>query len=220
MGVLPARSPTAPVTNRPTVAKTEPSRPVTAPQTSSVPAPTSASADLLGLMGSPAPVSAIVPTAAASSVPPSASSDLLAEFGDFTSAVAPAPVAQNQSSSSDLFGAMSQPAPTANADPGKMSTDSIMALFGPAASSSPRFPSVPQASFQAPQPFGQTPGSLQGPPQHLANMQSFGAPVSPQFAAANNPFLAEAGLMGGQPGGLGGQLAGLNLNQGQAPLWQ
>merc|ERR1712013_971085 len=75
--VLPARSPTAPVTSRPTVAKTEPSRPVTA------------------------------------SVPPSASSDLLAEFGDFTSAVAPAPVAQNQSSSSDLFGAMSQPAPAA-----------------------------------------------------------------------------------------------------------
>ena len=120
--VLPARSPTAPVTSRfpilvggavvehlncrPTVAKTEPSRPVTAPQTSSVPAPTSASADLLGLMGSPAPVSAIVPTAAASSVPSSASSDLLAEFGDFTSAAAPAPVAQNQSSSSDLFGAM------------------------------------------------------------------------------------------------------------------
>ena len=96
-----------------------------------------------------------------------------------------------------------------------------MALFGPAASSSPRFPSVPQASFQAPQPsFGQTPGSFQGPPQHLANMQSFGAPVPPQVAAANNPFLAEAGLMGGQPGGLGGQLAGLNLNQGQAPLWQ
>jgi len=219
--VLPARSPTAPVTSRPTVAKTEPSRPVTAPQTSSVPAPTSASADLLGLMGSPAPVSAIVPTAAASSVPSSASSDLLAEFGDFTSAVAPAPVAQNQSSSSDLFGAMSQPAPAANADPGKMSTDSIMALFGPAASSSPRFPSVPQASFQAPQPsFGQTPGSFPGPPQHLANMQSFGAPVPPQVAAANNPFLAEAGLMGGQPGGLGGQLAGLNLNQGQAPLWQ
>ena len=122
--VLPARSPTAPVTSRfpilvggavvehlncrPTVAKTEPSRPVTAPQTSSVPAPTSASADLLGLMGNPAPVSAIVPTAAApaSSVPSSASSDLLAEFGDFTSAVAPAPVAQNQSSSSDLFGTM------------------------------------------------------------------------------------------------------------------
>ena len=51
-------------------------------------------------------------------------------------------------------------------------------------------------------------------------MQSFGAPVPPQVAAANNPFLAEAGLMGGQPGGLGGQLAGLNLNQGQAPLWQ
>merc|ERR1712013_500410 len=122
--VLPARSPTAPVTSRPTVAKTEPSRPVTAPQTSSVPAPTSASADLLGLLDSPAPVSAIVPTAAAS-VPPSASSDLLAEFGDFTSAVAPAPVAQNQSSSSDLFGAMSQPAPAANADPGKMSTDSF-----------------------------------------------------------------------------------------------
>merc|ERR1712013_724130 len=43
------------------------------------------------------------------------SSDLLAEFGDFTSAVAPTPVAQNQSSSSDLFGAMSQPAPAANA---------------------------------------------------------------------------------------------------------
>merc|ERR1719474_1338138 len=123
-----------------------------------------------------------------------------------------------------------------------------MALFGPAASSSPRFPSVPQTSFQAPQPafgqtpgsfpgppqhlanmqsfgapqpaFGQTPGSFPGPPQHLANMQSFGAPVPPQVAAANNPFLAKAGLMGGQPGGLGGQLAGLNLNQGQAPLWQ
>merc|ERR1712055_1156057 len=43
--VLPARSPTAPVTSRPTVAKTEPTRPVTAAATIT----SSASSDLLGL---------------------------------------------------------------------------------------------------------------------------------------------------------------------------
>ena len=32
-------------------------------------------------------------------------------------------------------------------------------------------------------------------------------------AAANNPFLTDSGL-------LGGQLSGLNLGQGQASLWQ
>ena len=125
--VLPARSPTAPVTSRfaafdlniktpathrPAVAKTEPPRPVTAPSPSSAPASTSASADLLGLMGSSspaAPASATVKQPAA--IPSSASSDLLglqAEFGDFTSASStPAPAAANNtSSSSDLFGAM------------------------------------------------------------------------------------------------------------------
>jgi len=230
--VLPARSPTAPVTSRPTAAKTEPPRPVTAPSPSSVPASTSASADLLGLMGSPAPASATVPTTVkqptAATIPSSASSDLLglqAEFGDFTSATTPAPVVANNTNSSDLFGAMSQPTPaaTASADPGKMSTDSIMALFGPA-SSAPRFPQAPQTSYQAPpQPsFGLGQASFPAAPQHLPNMQGFGAPAPQQVAAANNPFLADAGLMGGQPTGLGGQLAGLSLNQGQqqAPLWQ
>jgi len=236
--VLPARSPTAPVTSRPAVAKTEPPRPVTAPSPSSVTASTSASADLLGLMGSSspaAPASATVKqpaAAAAPAIPSSASSDLLglqAEFGDFTSASStPAPAAANNtSSSSDLFGAMSQPTATASADPGKMSTDSIMALFGPA-SNAPRFPqSAPQNSYQTPpQPafggLGQAsfPGAAH---QHLPNMQGFGAPAPQQVAAANNPFLADAaGLMGGQQNGLGGQLAGLTLNQGQqAPsLWQ
>jgi len=230
--VLPARSPTAPVTSRPTAAKTDPPRPVTAPSPSSVPASSSASADLLGLMGSPAPVSATVPTSVkqppAATIPSSASSDLLglqAEFGDFTSATTPAPVAANNTNSSDLFGAMSQPtsAATTSADPGKMSTDSIMALFGPA-SSAPRFPQAPQTSYQAaPQPsFGLNQATFPAAPQHLPNMQGFGAPAPQQVAAANNPFLAEAGLMGGQPTGLGGQLAGLSLNQGQqqAPLWQ
>ena len=98
-----------------------------------------------------------------------------------------------------------------------------MALFGPA-SSSPRFPQAPQTSYQqqqaSPQPsFGQA--SFPAAPQHLPNMQGFGVPAPQQAAAANNPFLAEAGLLGGQQTGLGGQLAGLNLNQGQqAPLWQ
>jgi len=229
--VLPARSPTAPVTSRPAVAKTEPPRPVTAPSPSSVPASTSASADLLGLMGSsPAPASASVkqPAAAAATIPSSASSDLLglqAEFGDFTSASTPAPAAANNtSSSSDLFGAMSQPTAAASADPGKMSTDSIMALFGPA-SSAPRFPQpAPQTSYQTPpQPsFGGLGQAFPAAAQHLPNMQGFGVPAPQQVAAANNPFLADAGLMGGQPNGLGGQLAGLSLNQGQqAPsLWQ
>merc|ERR1711971_805715 len=231
--VLPARSPTAPVTSRPAVAKTEPPRPVTAPSPSSAPASTSASADLLGLMGSSspaAPASATVKQPAA--IPSSASSDLLglqAEFGDFTSASStPAPAAANNtSSSSDLFGAMSQPTATASADPGKMSTDSIMALFGPA-SNAPRFPQpAHQNSYQTPpQPafggLGQAsfPGAAH---QHLPNMQGFGAPAPQQVAAANNPFLADAaGLMGGQQNGLAGQLAGLSLNQGQqAPsLWQ
>jgi len=231
--VLPARSPTAPATSRPAVAKTEPPRPVTAPSpSSSVPASTSASADLLGLMGSTATVPTMVkPHQATATIPSSASSDLLglqAEFGDFTSASTPAPVAaNNSSSSSDLFGAMSQPTPAASADPGKMSTDSIMALFGPSSSSSasastaPRFPTqAPQASYQTPtQPsFGLGQVSFPAAGQHLPNLQGFGAP--PQVAAANNPFLADAGLI--QPtAGLGGQLAGLNLNQGQAPsLWQ
>jgi len=234
--VLPARSPTAPVTSRPAVAKTEPPRPVTAPSPSSVTASTSASADLLGLMGSSspaAPASATVKqpaAAAAPAIPSSASSDLLglqAEFGDFTSASStPAPAAANNtSSSSDLFGAMSQPTATASADPGKMSTDSIMALFGPA-SSAPRFPqSAPQNSYQTPtQPAfgGLGQASFPGAAQHLPNMQGFGAPAPQQVAAANNPFLADAGLMGGQQNSLGGQLAGLNLNQAQqAPsLWQ
>merc|ERR1711997_1416459 len=110
--------------------------------------------------GSTATVPAVVkPAAAAATIPSSASSDLLglqAEFGDFTSASTPAPAAANNtSSSSDLFGAMSQPTAAASADPGKMSTDSIMALFGPA-SSAPRFPQAPQASFQQQQ---------QAPPQ-------------------------------------------------------
>ena len=130
---MPARSPTAPATSRfpsfacsptfenkkkfiqpprPAVAKTEPPRPVTAPSpSSSVPASTSASADLLGLMGSTATVPTMVkPHQATATIPSSASSDLLglqAEFGDFTSASTPAPVAaNNSSSSSDLFGAM------------------------------------------------------------------------------------------------------------------
>jgi len=230
--VLPARSPTAPVTSRPTVAKTEPPRPVTAAASkSSVPASTSASADLLGLMSSPAPVNATANAKqpAAATITSSASSDLLglhAEFGDFTSASTPAPVVANNTNSSDLFGAMSQPTAAASADPGKMSTDSIMALFGPA-SSAPRFPQAPQASFQQqqqapPQPsFGFGQASFQAAPQHLPNMQGFGAPAPQQVAAANNPFLADAGLVGGQQTGLGGQLAGLNLNQGQqASLWQ
>merc|ERR1719376_867650 len=238
MVVLPARSPTAPVTSRPAVAKTEPPRPVTAPSPSSVTASTSASADLLGLMGSSspaAPASATVKqpaAAAAPAIPSSASSDLLglqAEFGDFTSASStPAPTAANNtSSSSDLFGAMSQPTAAASADPGKMSTDSIMALFGPASNSAPRFPqSAPQNSYQTPpQPAfgGLGQASFPAAAQHLPNMQGFGAPAPPQVAAANNPFLADAaGLMGGQQNGLGGQLAGLSLNQGQqAPsLWQ
>merc|ERR1719234_856229 len=103
---------------------------------------------------SPAPASATVKQPAA--IPSSASSDLLglqAEFGDFTSASTPAPAAANNtnsSASSDLFGAMSRPTAAASADPGKMSTDSIMALFGPA-SSAPRFPqSAPQNSYQTP----------------------------------------------------------------------
>ena len=126
--VLPARSPTAPVTsrslayppfpnsknylNRPTVAKTEPPRPVTAAASkSSIPASTSASADLLGLMSSPAPVNATANAKqpAAATITSSASSDLLglhAEFGDFTSASTPAPVVANNTNSSDLFGAM------------------------------------------------------------------------------------------------------------------
>ena len=101
-----------------------------------------------------------------------------------------------------------------------------MALFGPA-SSAPRFPQAPQASFQQqqqapPQPsFGFGQASFQAAPQHLPNMQGFGVPAPQQVAAANNPFLADAGLVGGQQTGLGGQLAGLNLNQGQqASLWQ
>jgi len=231
--VLPARSPTAPVTSRPTVTKTEPPRPVTAAALpSSVPASTSASADLLGLMGSPAPVSTATAAKqqpiAAANITSSASSDLLglqAEFGDFTSASTPAPLpAANNTNSSDLFGAMSQPtAAAASADPGKMSTDSIMALFGPA-SSAPRFAQAPQTSYQQAQPsFALGQASFPAAPQHLPNMQGFGAPPPQQLAAAaNNPFLADAGLIGGQQSaGLGGQLAGLNLNQGQqAPLWQ
>ena len=98
-----------------------------------------------------------------------------------------------------------------------------MALFGPA-SSAPRFPQpAPQTSYQTPpQPsFGGLGQAFPAAAQHLPNMQGFGVPAPQQVAAANNPFLADAGLVGGQQTGLGGQLAGLNLNQGQqASLWQ
>ena len=83
-----------------------------------------------------------------------------------------------------------QPAPS---DPGKMSTDSIMALFGP-----------PQPSYQppaAPQQF------------NLGSLGAFPSQQPPQTNPANNPFMADAGL--------GAQLGGLNLGgANQASLWQ
>lgn len=176
--VVPAKSPPAPAT----------ARPVTAPAA----VPPSASADLLGLMSGPAPPG---PSPA---LPSSASSDLLglqAEFGDFTSA---APAA---SASADLFaglgGGSSQPQAAAPADAGKMSTDSIMALFGPAAAPATMFPAVQQQQLGNNNMFGQA-GGLTAAQQ--------------QTAAANNPFLADAGLLH--------QLGGLGLGQGQASLWQ
>ena len=238
----PARSPTAPPTSRfehlcilllllmiprPAVAKAEPPRPVTAPAI-----PSSASSDLLGLLTSPTPVPANP------AIPSSASSDLLglqAEFGDFTSASpAPAPVQAPAptSNSADLFGAMAQPPPP---DSSKMSTSSIMALFGPASSPAP----APMFQPQQQQPM------FQQPPQQPM-FPGGGFPATPQqqtAAVANNPFLADAlgGLsLGGQQQQMGGlqglslappvggqqnqlgQLGGLSLGgqQGQASLWQ
>jgi len=191
--VVPARSPTAPAA-RPVITKPEP-RPVTAPSAASSAAP-SASTDLLGLLAAPA-----------TALPSSASSDLLGlqEFGDFTSAPpaaatagsspAPPTAAPAEALPGDLF-----TAPPAPSDPGKMSTDSIMALFGP-----------PQPR-QAPQPSYQPPAALQqfNP---LGGLGAFPSQQPPQTNPANNPFLADAGL--------GGQLGGLNLGgASQAPLWQ
>lgn len=205
--VLPARSPTAPVTSRPAPkASPQPPRPVTAPSL-----PSSASTDLLGLLSSPSP------PAPSTALPASASSDLLglqAEFGDFTSASPAAAAPQAPASNADLF-ANTTAAPTPDA--GKMSTDSIMALFGPTSTSSqPQMFSSPQQQQQL-GGLGQQLGGLGQQLGGLGGLLSapggFNPTPHPQQAPANNPFLTDSGL-------LGGQLSGLNLGQGQASLWQ
>lgn len=193
--LLPGRSPSAPVTPRP-VQKTEPPKPVTTPAL-----PSSASADLLGLLTSPTLPVATLPSTLSSS----ASSDLLslqAEFGDFASATPVLPQTQT-SSSSELFSSVAAAAP---ADSGKMSRDSIMALFGS------------QATAAQPQMFPAVQQPL--PTSQFGNTNMFAGssyPVLPQTQAVggqpNNPFLADTGL-------LGNQLGGLNLGQGQTSLWQ
>jgi len=206
--VLPARSPTAPVTSRPVAPKpAEPCRPITAPAL-----PASASADLLGLMSPPHPTP-VVPSPRPA-IPPSASSDLLglqAEFGDFTSASSAVPQTQ-ASSNAELLGATVTATP-ATTETGKMSRDSIMALFGPQSSQAPMFSSPQPPPFQS---TGVQYGNLamfgSGNPSYpgLSQQQQ-----QQSVVASNNPFLADTGL-------LGNQLGNLNLGQGQqqASLWQ
>lgn len=214
----PPRSPIAPVTPRP-VQKTETPKPVTPKPVTAKPViaattlSTSASADLLGLMTSPSIVSS-------TSISSSASSDLLglqAEFGDFASASESNFQDNNlnlASSNSDLF---SNPAAKQPADSGKLSTDSIMALFGPKTTPTQMFHTTPtQQPFPPPQQ-SQTPfmGSQLGNMNMFTNSTNYSALPQQQApgAPANNPFIADTGI-------LGNQLGGLNLGHGQTSLWQ
>jgi len=238
--VLPARSGTgtAPaVTSRApapaTKAPAEPPKAAKAPQSV---AP-SAATDLLGLLGPSPPtlgplgVLPTGPVGAPSSS--SASCDLLAEFGDFASA-SPMPSSQPQpkpqQDNTDLFGSAGGVCTNAGSgESGKMSRDSIMALFGPSPGvGAPPIQSQANGMFQQQQQQQQQQvnmtsgmnlqggiqgmgglGALPGFPQQLGQVQGFQLPTA-------NPFLAS------EPPSLPSQLANLNLGagQGQASLWQ
>lgn len=219
--LLPGKNSSTPVTPRP-VQKTEPPKPVTTPAvpSTSSSSTSSASTDLLGLLTIPTHPTAtlpstlptILPTTQTTNLPSSASSDLLslqAEFGDFASASPVLP--QNQTSiSTELLssGTVTAPVP---ADSGKMSTDSIMALFG----SQQQAPAPPQMfpGVQQPHPTSQFGGNTN---LFASNTSSYPALAQAQTVGGgqqNNPFLADTGL-------LGNQLGALNLGQGQTSLWQ
>jgi len=221
--VLPAKNSSAPVTPRP-VQKTEPPKPVTTPVVpSSSSSSSSASTDLLGLLTSPTPPGASLPSSTlptilpTSTLPSSASSDLLslqAEFGDFASASPVLP--QNQTSiSTELLssGTVTAPAP---GDSGKMSTDSIMALFGSQQQQQQQVPTHTQMFPGIQQPLNTA--QFGGNNNLLVSNTSSSYPALGQAQTVggsqqNNPFLADTGL-------LGNQLGGLNLGQGQTSLWQ
>jgi len=185
--------------------------------------------DLLGLSFPPTTSQTqppIVPTTSSTiNTNSSAASDLLglSDFSDFVSAQ-PSPQTTSNSASLD-FSTFQSPATTKAEDSssagGKMSTDSIMALFGSRPAASKQQPQVPQqhAVFTSPAAGGQ---AQQMFPQSNSMFAANPSPAQAACGLVSNPFLDQMGSFNqpSQPpvgiNNMNGQFGGLNLGTNQA----